>query len=71
MDPIALLIILLHLVMLPLVFHMLKYMRLEEAFKRHTPPQIIAMLYVILSIAVTQLVIGYFVNLFTAIYDLI
>jgi len=61
------LIIILHLALLPLIFHLLKFLRIEEIFKRNTPPNIITFVYLILTIAITQLVIQYFVTVFTLI----
>lgn len=64
MDTNAMFLIVLHLGLLPVVFNGLKYLRLEELFKRRTPPQFIGMFYVILSIAITQLVLTYVINLY-------
>jgi len=60
-------LILLHLALLPIIFHLLKFLRIEEIFKRHTPPNIITAMYLVLTIAITQLVIQYFVTVFTLI----
>lgn len=60
-------IIILHLALLPLIFHFFKFLRIEEMFKRHTPSNIIALVYIVLTIAVTQLIIQYFVTVFTLI----
>jgi len=70
MDPMSIFIVLLYIVTLPLMFHLLRYIRLEELFKRRTPPEIIAMLYIVISIAMTQLVLGYFISLFTTIGEI-
>lgn len=67
MEATHLFIIFMHLALLPLIFHLLKFMRLEEMFKRNTPPNIITLIYLILTIAITQLVIQYFVTVFTLI----
>ena len=67
MDEAKLFIIIMHLALLPLIFHILKFLRIEEIFKRHTPPNIITLMYLILTIAITQLVIQYFVTVFTLI----
>ena len=69
MDPMSMMLIFLHLVLLPIVFHLLKYVRLDEMFKQGTPPQIIVLLYLILSLAITQLVINYFANVFDLIHN--
>jgi len=69
MDSTNLFIIVMHLALLPLIFHILKYLRIEEIFKRHTPPNIITLMYLVLTIAITQLVIQYFVTVFTLIED--
>ena len=66
MNPISLFIVFMHLVLLPPVFKMLQYVRLDEIFKRNTPPNIIILMYILLTIAITQLVLGYFFTLFTA-----
>jgi len=70
MDPMLIIKITLYLITFPLVFHILKYVRLEEIFRRNTPSQLIAMAYVLLSIAVTQLLLSYFVQLFGMIAEL-
>lgn len=70
MNGTNLFIITLHLALLPVIFHILKFLRIEEMFKRHTPPAIITFLYLILTIAMTQLVIQYFVTVFTLIDDI-
>ena len=67
MDIGNLFIVILHLALLPLIFHLLKFLRLEELFKRHTPPNIVTLMYLVLTIAITQLVIQYFVTVFTLI----
>ena len=67
MGTINLFIITMHLVLLPIIFHLLKFLRIEEIFKRHTPPNIITLVYVMLTIAITQLVVQYFVTVFTLI----
>lgn len=69
MDSTNLFIIVMHLALLPLIFHILKYLRIEEIFKRHTPPNIIILVYLMLTIAITQLIIQYFVTVFTLIED--
>ena len=69
MDGANLFIIVMHLVLLPIVFHILKFLRIEEIFKRHTPSNIITLMYLVLTIAITQLVIQYFVTVFTLIDD--
>jgi len=63
----SLFIIIMHLALLPFIFHILKYVRIEEMFKRKTPPNIITLVYLVLTIAITQLVIQYFVTVFTLI----
>ena len=60
-------IIILYLALLPLIFHLLRFLRLEEMFKRHTPPNIITLIYIVMTIAITQLVLQYFVTVFTLI----
>ena len=65
MEGANLLIIMMHLALLPLIFHILKYMRIEEIFKHKTPPLIMMLTYLLLTIAITQLVIQYFVTVFT------
>ena len=67
MDVGNLLIVILHLVLLPVIFHLLKFLRIEEIFKRQTPPNMMMLMYLVLTIAMTQLVIGYFVTVFTLI----
>jgi len=57
-------LILMHLVLLPLIFSLFKYLRMEEIFKRHTNPNVIVLIYLILTVVVTQLVISYFTNVF-------
>jgi len=57
-------IITLHLVLLPMVFQMLQYIRIEEIFKKNTPSGMIKLIYVFLTVAITQLVIGYFTTVF-------
>jgi len=64
-------LIILHLAMLPLIFHLLKHLRLEDMFKRNTPPNLISILYIILTIAITQLIIGYFTNVFSLIAEVV
>ena len=64
MNPTPLFIVFLHLALLPLVFKMLQFMRLDEAFKRHTPPNVIIFMYLLLTVAITQLVLGYFITIF-------
>ena len=71
MDEANLFIIVMHLALLPLIFHILKFLRIEEIFKRNTPPNIITLMYLILTIAITQLVIQYFVTVFTLIDDFV
>ena len=63
-------IITLHLALLPFIFHILRFLRIEEIFKRHTPPAIITFTYLILTIAITQLVVQYFVTVFRLIDDM-
>ena len=65
MNGINLFIVALHLALLPVVFHLSRFLRIEEMFKRRTPPGIITLLYLMLTIAITQLVIQYFVTVFT------
>jgi len=67
MDSANLFIIVMHLALLPVIFHLLKFLRIEEMFKRHTPPNIITLMYLVLTIAITQLIIQYFVTVFTLI----
>jgi len=69
MDGANLFIIIMHLALLPLIFHILKFIRVEEIFKRNVPPNIITLMYLVLTIAITQLVIQYFVTVFTLIED--
>ncbi|MCL1991026.1 MAG: hypothetical protein FWG67_09080 [Defluviitaleaceae bacterium] len=70
MEVMNVFIIILHLALLPLVFHLLKFLRLEEMFKRHTPDNMLIFAYLVLTIAITQLVIQYFVTVFTLIETL-
>jgi len=70
MNEANLLIIVMHLALLPLIFHILKFIRIEEIFKRNTPPNIVTLMYLLLTIAITQLVIQYFVTVFTLIDDI-
>ena len=56
--------IIMHLVLLPVIFHLLKFLRIEEMFKRQTPASVITLLYIILTIAIAQLVIQYFTTVF-------
>lgn len=65
MNPTPLFIVFIHLILLPFVFKLLEYVRLDEIFKKRTPPKIITLMYLLLAIAITQLVIGYFVTMFT------
>ena len=65
MNPTPLFVVFLHIVLLPLVFRMLQWTRLDELFKRSTPPQLIVALYFLIAIALTQLVLAYFVTIFT------
>ena len=67
MNEINLFIVIMHLVLLPFIFHILKYIRIEEMFKNRTPSNIITVVYLILTIVITQLVIQYFVTVFTLI----
>lgn len=60
----------LHLFLLPVVFHVLKYVRIEEIFKKNTPPEIVKIIYIGLVIAITQLVVQYFVTVFALIEGL-
>ena len=60
-------VIVMYLALLPVIFHLLKFLRIEEMFKRHTPPNIITLMYLVLTIAITQLVIQYFVAVFALI----
>ena len=69
MNPTPLFIVFVHLIALPLVFKMLQYVRLDEIFKSHTPPNFIILMYFLLTIAITQLVIGYFVAIFTGLSE--
>jgi len=71
MDEANLFIIIMHLALLPLIFHILKFIRIEEIFKRNTPPNIITLIYLVLTIAITQLIIQYFVTVFALIDELI
>lgn len=57
----------LHLMLLPIVFQTLKYTRIEEIFKNGTPPGIIRLIYFGATIAITQLIIQYFVTVFALI----
>ena len=65
MNIIPLLIVSVHLILLPLIFNLLRYVRLEELFKRQTSAYVVTVVYFVLTIALTQLIIGYFVNVFT------
>lgn len=65
MNPTPLFIAFMHLMLLPLVFKVLQYVRIDEIFKNYTPPNIIIFFYLLLTITITQLVIGYFVTFFT------
>ena len=67
MDGTNLFMIIMHLVLLPVVFNVLKFVRIEEIFKRHTPSNMITLVYLFLTIAITQLIIQYFVTVFTLI----
>lgn len=60
-------LIMLHLILLPFVFQILKYLRIEEMFKRGTPPVMIKLIYAGLCVAFTQLIISYFSTIFTLI----
>ena len=60
----------LHLFLLPVVFHALKYVRIEEIFKKNTPSEIVKIIYIGLVIAITQLVVQYFVTVFALIEGL-
>lgn len=71
MDPTAFLIIVLYIALVPFIFHLLRYLRIEEIFKRGTPINIISLTYVALSLAISQLILNYFVSLFATIRDLI
>lgn len=64
MNPTPLFIVFMHLMLLPLVFKVLQYVRIDEIFKSHTPTNLIILMYFLLTIAITQLVIGYFVTIF-------
>ena len=67
MEPTKLFLVMMHLILLPVVFQVLKYIRVEEIFKRSTPPNIITIAYIFLTIAITQLVIAYFTTVFNLI----
>ncbi|MCL2560116.1 MAG: hypothetical protein FWE07_06475 [Turicibacter sp.] len=64
MNPTPLFVVFLYIVLLPVVFKVLQYTRLDEMFKRKTPPNFMVLMYVLLTIAITQLVVGYFVAVF-------
>lgn len=63
-------LIIMHIALLPMVFHLLKHLRIEDMFKRRTPPNVITLLYLVLTIAITQLVIQYFTTVFTLIQQI-
>lgn len=67
MNGTNLFIITLHFVLLPVVFQLLKYIRVEEIFKKSTPLGMIKLIYIGLTVALTQLIIGYFTTLFSLI----
>ena len=67
MDGTNLFLIILHFVLLPMVFFILRYLRIEEIFKRQTPPQVITLVYFALTIAITQLIIQFFTTVFALI----
>ena len=53
--------------LLPFVFHALKYIRIEEIFRKSTPPGVIKIIYVGIVIAITQLIVQYFTTVFALI----
>jgi len=67
MDGNILFVITLHFVLLPFVFQLLKYIRIDEIFKKNTPPGMIKLIYIGLTVALTQLIIGYFTTVFSLI----
>ena len=67
MMEINIFLIILHLALLPLIFHLLKFLRIEDIFKRQTPPNIMMLVYIVLTIVITQLIIQYFTTVFTLI----
>jgi len=56
--------IIFHILMLPISFRILTAMRLEELFKKGTQRQVIVALYFILSVAISQLFLAYFYQIF-------
>jgi len=67
MNGTSLFTITLHFALLPVVFQLLKYIRVEEIFKKGTPLGMIKLIYVGLTVAITQLIIGYFTSVFSLI----
>ena len=67
MMEINIFLIIFHLALLPLIFHLLKFLRIEDIFKRQTPPNIMMLVYIVLTIVITQLIIQYFTTVFTLI----
>ena len=57
--------IIFYILILPISFRMLMALRLEDLFKRGTPRQVIVAFYFLMSVAVSQLFISYFIQVFT------
>jgi len=56
--------IIFHILMLPISFRILTALRLEQFFKKGTQRQVIVALYFIVSVALSQLFLAYFNQVF-------
>jgi len=55
----------LYVLLVPLIFSLLTRLRLEEAFRKGSHSWQITLLYVVLTLAISRLVIDYFVGIFS------
>ena len=56
-----------YILMLPIVFKVLMSLRLEQLFKKGTGRQEIILLYMILTVSISKLFLGYFTDIFSLI----
>ena len=55
----------LYILLVPLVFSLLSRLRLEEAFRKGSHPWQVTLLYIVLTLAISRLVIDYFTGIFS------
>ena len=65
MNLMPLFIVGLYVLLVPLIFSLLTRLRLEEAFRKGSHSWQITLLYVVLTLAISRLVIDYFVGIFS------